>query len=74
MPFGLKTAPSCFQRIMEILLKDCRGTLVHQDNILIAGKTSAELGAGRNDVEKILNDKNVKINESKLTKETNQPS
>ena len=72
IPFGLKTAPSCFQRIMQRLLKDCRGRLVYQDDILIAGKTSAELGARRNAVEKILNDKSVKINESKSTKETYQ--
>ena len=46
--------------------------MVYQDDILITGKTSVELGARRNAVEKIPNDKNVKINESKSTKETNQ--
>ena len=48
--------------------------MVYQDDILIAEKTSVELGARRNGVEKILNDDNVKLNESKSTKEINQPN
>ena len=43
MPFGIKSAPSAFQRIMSELLHSCKGTLCYMDDILIAVKDKEEL-------------------------------
>ena len=64
MPFGLKTAPSAFQRIMTRVLIGCECTLVYLDDILIVGKTSEELKTRREHVERVLNERNVLINEA----------
>ena len=72
MPFGLKTAPNAFQRIMSRVLKGCDDTLVYLDDILIIGKTSEELRIRRVRVERVLNERNVLINEAKSVRETNQ--
>ena len=72
MSFGVKAAPSCFQRIMQNLLKACPGTLAFQDDILIAGKTPSKLGSRRDQVERILDEENIRVNKSKTVREINQ--
>uniref|UniRef100_A0A5S6QNL9 RNA-directed DNA polymerase n=1 Tax=Trichuris muris TaxID=70415 RepID=A0A5S6QNL9_TRIMR len=42
LPFGLKSAPGIFQRLMISLLKDVDGIVVLLDDILIAGSTVAQ--------------------------------
>jgi hypothetical protein len=42
MPFGLKNAPSTFQRIMQGLLKDFEGVEVYLDDIIVHTRTKEE--------------------------------
>ncbi len=42
LPFGVSSAPSIFQRIMENLLKDIPHVTVYIDDILVMGKTTLE--------------------------------
>lgn len=39
LPFGVASAPAIFQREMENLLRDCNGTIVYFDDILVTGAT-----------------------------------
>lgn len=38
LPFGVASALSMFQRIMESVLQDVPGTIVYIDHILVSGK------------------------------------
>ena len=42
LPFGISSAPSIFQRIMDNLLKDIPYVCVYLDDILVSGKTDSE--------------------------------
>ncbi|CAH8498443.1 unnamed protein product [Dicrocoelium dendriticum] len=42
MPFGISSAPSIFQRIIDSLVKDIPNTCAYLDDILITGRTTAE--------------------------------
>ena len=42
LPFGVSSAPSCFQRVMENLLQGIAGTCVYLDDILITGSTEQQ--------------------------------
>ncbi|KAJ7991327.1 hypothetical protein DPEC_G00296170 [Dallia pectoralis] len=37
MPFGLSSAPSCFQKIMSTILASCPGTVAYLDDIVVHG-------------------------------------
>jgi hypothetical protein len=42
LPFGIKSAPSYFQEIMERLTADLKGVAVYLDDILVSGNTAEE--------------------------------
>ncbi|CAH8672200.1 unnamed protein product [Schistosoma rodhaini] len=43
LPFGVKTAPSIFQQVMDTMLQDIPGTAAYLDDILIMGTDYADL-------------------------------
>ena len=43
LPFGIKTAPSAFQRLIERILSGTKGVLVYLDDILVAAKNKRDL-------------------------------
>lgn len=38
LPFGISSAPSLFQRIMDTMLQDIPNTICYLDDILVTGK------------------------------------
>ncbi|PNF41072.1 hypothetical protein B7P43_G06245 [Cryptotermes secundus] len=63
MPFGLKSAPSTFQRMMNDVLSEVIGTrcLVYMDDILIIGETLREHNSKLREVLQKLREYNLKI-------------
>ena len=41
MPFGLSSAPSCFQKIMSTILASCLSTVAYLDDIVVPGPDTA---------------------------------
>jgi hypothetical protein len=66
MPFGLKTAPSIFQRFMDHALAPARAVcLWYMDDILIGGATLPQLREHTKRVKKLLATAQVEINHNK---------
>ena len=42
LPFGISSAPSQFQRVVENVLKDLAGVIVYLDDILVAGSNDED--------------------------------
>ena len=42
LPFGVSSAPAVFQRVMESVLQGIPNVVVYFDDILVAGKSTAE--------------------------------
>ena len=62
MPFGLKTAPSAFQRVMADVLMGCEGTLCYLDDILVVAKDQETLRQRVNGVKKRLDGVGIRSN------------
>lgn len=41
-PYGLKSLPQCFQKVMETLLRGLQGIQVYLDDVVVYGRTRAE--------------------------------
>ena len=65
MPFGLKTAPSAFQRVMADVLMGCEGTLCYLDDILVASKDQETPRQGVDGLKKRLDGVGIISNEDK---------
>jgi hypothetical protein len=67
MPFGLKSAPSTFQRMMNNILSELIGNrcLVYMDDILVMGETLKEHNLKLRDVFQRLREHNLKIEPDK---------
>ena len=62
MPFGIKTAPSAFQRIIDKVLRNCVGALVYIDDVLVVSKNREELILRSEAVKKRLNEAGLGLN------------
>ena len=65
MPFGIKTAPTAFQMIMDKILVGCKATLCYLDDILITAQDKMTLKERVKIIRDKLKDSNVAINEEK---------
>ena len=65
MPFGIKSTPSAFQKMMLGLVGAAEGTLVYLDDILIAGSDRETLQERVKEVRRKLETAAIKINEGK---------
>ena len=65
LPFGVTTAPSIFQRVMEHLLRDLNFVTVYLDDILVTGKTTAEHLANLDEVLSRLEEAGMRLKQSK---------
>ena len=65
MPFGLRNAMPCFQRIInEIIEKNgCEGTFTYLNNVTVAGKTQNEPDANLKKFLSIAKEYNISVNE-----------
>jgi len=63
LPFGLASAPSCFQRVMDDVLKNLKWTiaLVYLDDIVVYGKTFLEHNSRLEQVLKALRKANLTL-------------
>ena len=62
LPFGISCAASCFQRIMESILKDLNGVFCYLDDILAVSNSVETLKNLVEEIFKKLNEHNVKVN------------
>ena len=65
MPFGLKTAPATFQRMMDVLLGDLEGITIYLDDILVHGETLDEVQKISQEVFHRLDQANLKLRAKK---------
>ena len=65
LPFGIKTAPSAFQRLIERILSGIKGVLVYLDDILVTAKNKRDLFHKLNLVQQRFKTYNVLINKEK---------
>jgi transposase InsO family protein len=63
--FGMKTAPSIFQRFITEVINGIEGSVAYVDDILIGGRTKAELSERESAVRDRLALHNLRVNESK---------
>ncbi|GKT13279.1 hypothetical protein ADUPG1_010240 [Aduncisulcus paluster] len=65
MPFGIKTAPSHFQRVMERLFGHLEGCVCYLDDLLIMAETKEDIITRTKEVVRILKEKNLIVNVKK---------
>ena len=65
LPFGISSAPSVFQRVMDTLFQGYEGVLVYLDDILVTGSTQTKHLDNLNKVLSKLNECGLKLKKSK---------
>ena len=64
-PYGLKSLPQCFQRMMETILSGLKGVQVYMDDVIVCGRTVEEHDARLKMVMERLRQHNVSLNMEK---------
>ena len=67
LPFGIASAPSIFQRVMDTLLQGIPGVCVYIDDILVAGSTEEEHLARLSEVLKRLAESGMRLKQEKCS-------
>ena len=65
LPFGIASAPSIFQRLMDTMLQDISGTICYLDDILVTGKNDEEHFKNLEEVLKRLMNAGLRLKKSK---------
>jgi hypothetical protein len=65
LAFGVNCAPEAFQKVMEEILRECEGTIVYIDDILVFAESVKELDRREAIVREKLREKKLTINEEK---------
>lgn len=65
LPFGISSAPACFQRLMETILGGLEGIIVYLDDILITGRSIEEHWQRVQEVLKRFEEVGLRINRNK---------
>ena len=65
IPFGLTNAVPCFQRIIDDIIKICKGTFAYLDNITVGGTTQQEHDVNLDRFLAVAKNHNLTFNESK---------
>ena len=65
LPKGMKNSSAIFQRVMEDILRDIKGVIVYQDDILLHASSTDMLAKRVSNVLKRLEEKNVTVNAEK---------
>ena len=64
-PYGLKSLPQCFQRMMEIILRGMSGTQVYMDDVIVSGRSREEHDQRLEAVQQRLRGYHVTLNREK---------
>lgn len=65
LPFGLSCAPEIFQKTMEKILVGCSNKVVYLDDVLVYGRSFAELENFVARIKTVLKSNNLEVNEEK---------
>ena len=63
--YGMRSLPSCFQKMMETILRGLPGTQVYLDDVIVSGRTQEEHDNRLSDVMARLAEYNVTLNKDK---------
>ena len=66
-PFGLKSLPQCFQKMMESILAELDGVQVYLDDVIVWGKTEAEHDVRLKQVVQRMHERNATLNWKKCS-------
>lgn len=72
LPFGVNTGPEVFQRLMEGILRKCRGCIIYIDDILVYAQGIKELRERVEEVKATLRSNNLTLNEEKCQYDRNE--
>ena len=67
LPFGIASAPSLFQRIMDTMLQDIPNTICYLDDILVTGKSDDDHLRNLEEVLKRLSSSGLRLKKSKCS-------
>ena len=65
LPFGLTSAPEIFCREMDKILKNCKGVIIHMDDVLIMGNDLEEHDNNLNEVLNRIEEAGMTLNKDK---------